>query len=216
MTSSMPKDCPLLPAVETYYSRVLQPIITDLQYALLYNTNDYESIEQLLRKVPCDARLQLLSQFLSYFLQCCRFGDDATQCVRILNILKLCPAAASSRDIEGMTSLHYFCMRAKGHSDLPILFKLLEINPDLPKIQNNFGESPVHQLVGQNYPDPQVIKIILKVCPEAFKQIIPCSSKYPLHVILANSRLNFNFNCMEAAKIVMMGKQKINTTTIYK
>lgn len=203
---SVPKVCPLLPAVENYYSRVLQPIIGDLQFALLYHPENVKNMEILLKKIPTEARIRLLSEFLVYFLQCCRFGDDITQCVRIQSILTLCPEAASTRDIEGMTSLHYFCMRGKGLSDLPILFKILEINPDLVQVQNNFGESPLHQLVGQNHPDPKIIQILLKACPRAFQQVIPLSSKYPLHVILANTRLNSSFSCLEAAKIVMTGK----------
>lgn len=205
MAIPLSKDCPLLPTVDNYYSRVLQPIIVDLQYTLLYDPENFIIMEGLLKKIPNHARLGLLSEFLAYFLQCCRFGDDATQCARILNILKLCPPSASSKNSEGMTSLHYFCMRNKGMCDLPILFKILEIDPDLPKVQNNFGESPLHQLVGQSHPDPKVLGILLKSCPDAFKQAIACSNKYPLHVILANPRLNFNFNCMEAAKLVMTG-----------
>lgn len=205
MTTNITRDCPLLPVVDNYYSRVLQPIIVDLQYSLLYDPENFTAMEGLLKKIPSHARLSLLSDFLAYFLQCCRFGDDTTQCTRILNILRLCPPSASTKNTEGMTSLHYFCMRNKGTCDLPILFKILEINSDLPKIQNNFGESPLHQLVGQSHPDPKVLEIILKSCPDAFKQAIACTNKYPLHVILANPRLNFNSNCLDAAKLVMTG-----------
>ena len=205
--ASLPKVCPLLPTVENYYSRVLQPIIGELQFALLYHPEKISNMEILLRKIPADARLRLLSEFLTYFLQCCRFGDDSTQCIRIQSILTLCPLAASTRDIEGMTSLHYFCMRGKGLCDLPILFKILEINPDLVRVQNNFGESPLHQLVGQNHPDPKVIGILFNACPPAFGQVIPCNSKYPLHIIMANTRINSSASCLEAAKIIMTGKK---------
>lgn len=197
--------CPVLPSVHNHYSRILQPIVGELQFSLLYHCENYDYMVKLLWKIPTDARLRLCSEFLTFFLQSRWFGDDATQSIRILNILKLCPLSACTRDSDGMTSLHHFCMRGKGICDHEILRRILEINPDLPLVQNNLGESPLHQLVAQNYPDPNVIAAILKACPMACRQVIPCSGKLPLHLIFTNSRLNSNASCFEAAKMIVRG-----------
>jgi hypothetical protein len=207
--------CPILPTVHNHYSRILQPIVGELQFSLLYNCENYDYIVMLLRKIPTDARLRLCSEFLTFFLQCCWFGDDTTQSVRILNILKLCPLAACTRDSEGMTSLHHFCKRDKGICDYEILKKILEINSELPLVQNNLGESPLHQLVAQPYPDSKVIAAILTACPMACRQAIPCCGKLPLHVIISNSRLTSKRNNLEAAILVMEGYPEAAITEVF-
>ena len=208
--------CPILPTVHNHYSRILQPIVGELQFSLLYNCENYDYMVMLLRKIPTDARLRLCSEFLTFFLQCCWFGDDATQSLRILNILKLCPLAACTRDTEGMTSLHHFCIRDKGICDSEILKRILEINPDLPLVQNTLGESPLHQLVGQDYPDPKVVVAILTACPMACRQAIPCSGKLPLHVIFSNSRLlTSRINKLEAAILIMEGYPEAAVTEVF-
>jgi hypothetical protein len=104
-----------------------------------------------------------------------------------------------------MTSLHHFCKRDKGICDYEILKKILEINRELPLVQNNLGESPLHQLVAQNYPDSKVIVSILTACPMACRQAIPRCGKFPLHVIISNSRLTSKRNNLEAAILIMDG-----------
>jgi hypothetical protein len=207
-------DCPALPSVNNYYAHILKPVICDLNTTCLKNPHDYDHMQSLLDRVPHDSRLEVMSRFLFYFLQCCRlpFDDDIKQSVRIMNILKLSPQSASARDSEGMTSLHYYCMR--GTSDLDILHRLLEINRDLPGIENNFGETPLHQVVGQIRPNPAVVAAFLKACPSAFKQASQSSRKYPLHVILANTRLNSNPWCMKSAELVMEGYPEAATIEV--
>jgi hypothetical protein len=114
-----------------------------------------------------------------------------------------------------MTSLHHFCIRDKGKCDSEILKRILEINPDLPLVQNNLGESPLHQLVGQDYPDPKVVVAILTACPTACRQAIPCSGKLPLHVIFSNSRLTSRINKLEAAILIMEGYPEAAVTEVF-
>jgi hypothetical protein len=114
-----------------------------------------------------------------------------------------------------MTSLHHFCKRDKGICDYEILKKILEINSELPLVQNNLGESPLHQLVAQPYPDSKVIAAILTACPMACRQAIPCCGKLPLHVIISNSRLTSKRNNLEAAILVMEGYPEAAVTEVF-
>ena len=197
--------CPNPPGASKYYELQTEQKIVKFLASLKNYPESYDYFERQFQQVKhCDLLL-FCNCSLKYLLLRCRLGDDVTQCSRILHILNSCPASAGAKDSEGMTSLHYFCMRGKGACDNSILEKLLELQPDLPMVQNIYSESPLHQLAGQNNPDPKVISALIRACPLALMQALPITGRYPLHIVLSGSRLCLNANNFEVAKILMKG-----------
>jgi hypothetical protein len=198
-------SCPIPPDPNKYDKCRTEQKFENFLTSLKNYPESYDYFEiQFQRIKRCDLSL-FCNHSLKYLLLRCRFGDDLTQCSRIMLILNTCPASVGARDSEGMTPLHYFCMRGKGACDYPILERLLEIDPDLPMARNIYGESPLHQLSGQNNPDPIVISALIRSCPQALKQTLFFNGRYPLHIVLSGSRLSLNANNIEVAKILMKG-----------
>ena len=197
--------CPNPPDPNKYDKLQTEQKVENFLTSLKNCPDSYDYFVRQLQRIKHCELLLFCSYSLKYLLLRCRLGDDLTKCSRILHILNSCPAAARARDNEGMTSLHYFCMRGKGACDYPILEKLLEIDPDLPMVPNIFGESPLHQLAGQNNPDPKVISALIRACPPALMQASPMNGNYPLHIVLSGSCLSLNANNLEVAKILITG-----------
>ena len=199
------KRCPILTDPTNYDRLQTEQRFEKFLTSLKDNPDSFNYFERQFQRIQHCNLIFFCNYSLKYLLLRCRLGDDLTQCSRILHILNSCPASARARDKEGMTSLHYFCMRGKGSCDYPILEKLLEIDADLPMVRNIFGESALHQLVGQNNPDPMVISALVRACPSALMQALPINGNYPLHILLSGSCLSLNANKLEVAKILMKG-----------
>lgn len=169
--SAMPRreiecSCPILPSVTQYRKQQYQKLIALLQ-EYINEPHSSQVVKKLLKHVPLADQRVIMGSMMLYLLQTRRNSNDDH---RILGILAVCPAAATFHDFEVMNAVHYFCTtHAAGTDNLSVLFTLLEAFPNLPRLQNKFGESPLHQLLGQNRPDPRILRAFMKMCPEAFR-----------------------------------------------
>lgn len=193
----MDYSCPILPCVQQYRKQQYEKLMGLLQQHVDCPVN----LKKLIQHVPLYDQRIMLGSILLYLLQTRRNPHDDQ---RILGILEVCPQAATFRDNELMNPMHYLCMRQFGTADdLSILFVLLEAFPNLSRLQNKFGESPLHQLLGQNRPDPRVLRAFVKMCPEAFRDTISYKEggRLPVHIIMLNSRLDQDPAIIECTRL---------------
>jgi hypothetical protein len=166
--------CPLLPCAEKWVHARQKSTIGQLRWSLRNCFDSDDVITRLLDCLPVSVQVDVMSEFLFFYVQQGYVhGAEPRKTMnnKALKIIRLCPKAALSRDEEGMTCLHYFCMRnwreAERSSDSQLLDEILNAFPESPMTLNGFGESPMHQLCGHSVPNVNFLKAMVSACPLA-------------------------------------------------
>ena len=136
--------CPTLPCPASFRANQNLTIQNSIVMTIQNEPENLAALQQLVQNLDVSDKASLFGNLLLFYMQ--RRAEDADD-QRLLTILRLCPVAVFCRDDQNMSCMHYFVMRQTPYIDgAQLLYALLDLAPQLPGVQNNFGESPLHQV----------------------------------------------------------------------
>ena len=139
-----PIFCPTLPSPASFRATQNLTIQNAIVTTIQNEPENLAVLQQLVQNLDASDKASLCGNLLLFYMQRRRENADDQ---RMLTILRLCPVAVFCRDDQNMSCFHYFVMRQTPYIDgAQLLYALLDLAPQLPGIQNNFGESPLHQV----------------------------------------------------------------------
>ena len=144
MEESSTSFCPTLPSPASFRASQNLYIENSIVTTIQNEPENLTLLQQLVQHLNATERASLCGNLLLFYMQRRRENADDQ---RLLTILRLCPVAVFCRDDQNMSCLHYFVMRqTPGVDGTQLLYALLDLAPQLPGVQNSFGESPLHQV----------------------------------------------------------------------
>jgi hypothetical protein len=170
--------CPLLPTAASYKKFLTRKCVAKLCVYFQQGSAKRIDAQRAFSALPGDCiKTYIAGKYLYIYLVMRSESTEFIQkitCDRILNILSLCPRAATTCDPEGITPLHYvLTMYSNLSTDDDITFAIIDASPSVVAQRDSLGETPLHKFISggqKNTPiNAAVLKALVSSCPSSVR-----------------------------------------------